>query len=162
MGSINWKDKCWFAAVYLVWNNTVLLHNNPRLKRWVPIGGHIEPGQTPDEAIRKEILEETGMEIEFLDNGTGRKNDNPSWKPPQPNHIRYTMTPHHGLHMDLVYFATPKDPKELDAIKGDDEDAGEELRWVSLDEMIGPEFIESLKKDAAEAVNYARKYANLR
>lgn len=102
------------------------------------------------------------MEIEFLDKGNDGHRNGPCWKPPQPHHIQHDMTPHHGLHMNLVYFAIPKNPRELSAIVGEDEDSGEELRWVTLEEMSGLEFIESVRSNAAEAIREAENYVNPR
>ena len=36
-----------------------------RLKTWLPIGGELEPGETPLEAARRELREETGIEGTF-------------------------------------------------------------------------------------------------
>ncbi|MCR5095090.1 MAG: NUDIX domain-containing protein [Lachnospiraceae bacterium] len=34
--------------------------------KWIGIGGHLEPGESPEEGIRREMLEETGMSAERL------------------------------------------------------------------------------------------------
>ncbi len=39
----------------------VLLHRHRRLGRWLQPGGHLEPGETPWEAARREAREETGL-----------------------------------------------------------------------------------------------------
>ena len=36
-----------------------------RLETWLPIGGEIEPGETPLEAAKRELAEETGLEGVF-------------------------------------------------------------------------------------------------
>ena len=61
MAEINWKDKCWVTTIYLVNENKVLLTFNKRLQTWIPIGGHIEPGETPEEAIKREVKEESAF-----------------------------------------------------------------------------------------------------
>ena len=54
------------ASVYLIENQNVLLLYHPKLQKWVPPGGHVEPNETPSEAARREVREETGIEMEFI------------------------------------------------------------------------------------------------
>lgn len=55
------------VAGVVVKNGKVLLRYHPKLGKWLPPGGHIQPGETPDEALRRELLEETGLVIEPID-----------------------------------------------------------------------------------------------
>jgi 8-oxo-dGTP pyrophosphatase MutT (NUDIX family) len=55
------------VAVFVVHQGMVLLHWHRRLGLWLPPGGHIDPGELPDEAAVRETLEETGLAIELLD-----------------------------------------------------------------------------------------------
>ena len=44
--------------------------NDPNMGKWMGVGGHIESGETPDEAMRREIKEETNLDvIEYRKNG---------------------------------------------------------------------------------------------
>jgi len=45
----------------------VLLRRHPTLGKWLPPGGHILPGETPDDAVRRELREETGLLVEPTD-----------------------------------------------------------------------------------------------
>jgi 8-oxo-dGTP diphosphatase len=42
----------------------LLVHH--RWRGWVPPGGRVEPGETPREGARRELFEETGIEVELL------------------------------------------------------------------------------------------------
>jgi 8-oxo-dGTP pyrophosphatase MutT (NUDIX family) len=53
------------ASVYLIDNQKVLLIYHSKLQKWLPPGGHVEADETPSEAARREVREETGLEIEF-------------------------------------------------------------------------------------------------
>lgn len=44
----------------------VLLHHL-KFSLWVQPGGHVDPGETPWEAARREVVEETGMHARYLD-----------------------------------------------------------------------------------------------
>lgn len=43
-------------------------HRKPPLAgRWLPPGGHVDPGETPEEGAVREVLEETGQQAVLLD-----------------------------------------------------------------------------------------------
>lgn len=50
------------ASAVVVGDRGVILHHHRRLDRWLQPGGHIDPGEEPAEAARRETLEETGLE----------------------------------------------------------------------------------------------------
>ena len=37
--------------------------NDPNEGKWMGVGGHIEKGETPDEAMVREVFEETGLQV---------------------------------------------------------------------------------------------------
>jgi len=39
---------------------------HPKLKKWLPPGGHVEENESPPEAATREVKEETGLEITFI------------------------------------------------------------------------------------------------
>jgi len=49
------------VAVYARRVDRVLVIEHRRLQTWLPIGGELEPGETPLEAARRELREETGL-----------------------------------------------------------------------------------------------------
>ena len=58
-----------FAVAVFVRDGRALLGHRHRDRRWYAdcwdlVGGHVEPGETPEEAVRRECREEIGVEIE--------------------------------------------------------------------------------------------------
>ena len=53
------------VAVYARRGDRVLIIEHRRLRTWLPIGGELEPGETPLEAAHRELREETGLAGRF-------------------------------------------------------------------------------------------------
>jgi 8-oxo-dGTP pyrophosphatase MutT (NUDIX family) len=53
------------VAIFARHRGAVLLVLHRRLGVWLPVGGELEPGETPLEAAARELLEETGLRGAF-------------------------------------------------------------------------------------------------
>ncbi len=78
----------------------VLVIHHRRLKTWLPVGGEIEQGETPLEAARRELLEESGLIGRFLPLA-GAADGVP------PGYLGYEehLAGSKGLHMNFVFVA---------------------------------------------------------
>jgi 8-oxo-dGTP pyrophosphatase MutT (NUDIX family) len=56
----------YICSGYLVERGRVLLVSHNRFGRWVPPGGHIEPGETFAGTAAREFREETGLPVEII------------------------------------------------------------------------------------------------
>lgn len=55
------------VAAYIVYERSVLLIDHIKLKKWLPIGGHIELDEDPEQALFREVEEESGLTPEKLE-----------------------------------------------------------------------------------------------
>ena len=87
------------VAVFCRNGGEVLLVRHKRLDLWLPIGGEVEPGETPLEAARRELREETGLDGVFPP-GLGVDG-------PPPGLIGYEehQAGSKGLHMNFAFVA---------------------------------------------------------
>ena len=105
------------ATVYLFHESRVLLHKHPKLGKWMPPGGHLEPNETPPEAAKREVREETGLEIAFIEqenlkiDGYNAKSFERPFLCLLENVPAYKDKPAHQ-HMDFIYLAIPTELKE--------------------------------------------------
>ena len=53
-------------AGYLINDNKVLLIKHKKLGLWLPVGGHIEKDETPDDAVLREFEEEVGLSVRIF------------------------------------------------------------------------------------------------
>ena len=95
------------VAVFVVNRGKVLLLLHPKLGMWLPPGGHIEPGELPDEAAVREVLEETGVHVRLVGE-RGLDVEYPR-QLVRPAGIQLEDIAAGHQHIDLVYFAAPID-----------------------------------------------------
>lgn len=55
------------ATAHIIYDNRALLHFHAKLKKYLPPGGHIEINETPVDAMMREVMEETGLEVEIIE-----------------------------------------------------------------------------------------------
>ena len=113
------------VAVYARRGDRVLVIEHRRLQTWLPIGGELEAGETPLEAARRELREETGLVGEFRPL-TGALDGVP------PGLIGYEehQAGSKGLHMNFVFVAAV-DPS-ADVVPNEEFGA---FRWVDRAEL---------------------------
>jgi 8-oxo-dGTP pyrophosphatase MutT (NUDIX family) len=108
----------------------VVLHRHKRLGLWLQPGGHLEPGETPWEAARRESEEETGLHLALL---PGHEESGPvAHGPPPLAHLDVHLGGRGHTHLDLRY---------LLAVVGDDtpappEGESQDVRWFAWDEAL--------------------------
>jgi 8-oxo-dGTP pyrophosphatase MutT (NUDIX family) len=93
------------VAVFVVRDGKVLLLLHPKLGRWLPPGGHVEPNELPDDAAVREVEEETGVCIRLV-GGRGVPVDLPR-QLVVPAGVQVEPIRPGVEHIDLVYFAVP-------------------------------------------------------
>lgn len=66
MSKNNDLDKHFTASGLIVENGRVLLLYHKKLGVWLYPGGHIERNETPEQALIREVKEETGLDVEII------------------------------------------------------------------------------------------------
>jgi 8-oxo-dGTP pyrophosphatase MutT (NUDIX family) len=119
----------------------VLVIHHRRLDTWLPVGGELEEGETPLEAARRELREETGLTGEF-----GDVLGAPEGVPPGLIGYEEHVAGSKGLHMNFVFVAEVASTAEIVPNR-------EFERW----QWLGSEALESL--DSPTNVRQFGQYA---
>jgi 8-oxo-dGTP pyrophosphatase MutT (NUDIX family) len=96
------------VSIFIVRDRKVLFIFHKQLDRWLPVGGHIELDENPEEAALREAGEESGLEVELV-GGRPPLSKEKGFIPlmaPAFLDIHLIKEPH--WHIGMVYFARAK------------------------------------------------------
>jgi ADP-ribose pyrophosphatase YjhB (NUDIX family) len=121
------------VTTYVVQDKRALLIFHPKMQKWLPPGGHIEPNEIPHEAALREVLEETGLHVELIQQENLWINCWNAASIPRPYFCLLENIPPHPphpahQHIDLIYLAKPTGEGILHQSHG--------ARWFTLDEIL--------------------------
>ncbi len=126
------------ATVFVVWRSCVLLHKHKKLGHWFPPGGHVEPNELPDEAARREVLEESGVPVVLLGKPALNIAEPRQLVPPRGVQLETIFQGHE--HIDLIYFARPVDGYEGYLLETDPS-----LGWYGPGELAALDLTEEIR-----------------
>ncbi len=130
-------EKHFTATTYIISSDKILLLFHAKIEKWLPPGGHLEENEIPSIAAKREVLEETGLEIEWIlqenlwiDRWNAKSIERP-YLCLLENIQAYGDVAEHQ-HIDFIYIAKPSGGNLfLDPL----------IRWFSIEE------VRSLKAD---------------
>ena len=129
------------VAIFVVAGDRVLVIHHRRLEKWLPLGGHIELDEDPEQAAKREAKEESGLDVELV--GERPPTTGPGTRaliaPRYWDMHRITAT---HEHIGMIYFARPLEGKVALA-----EEEHRDIRWCTSEELEGlePPMSESVK-----------------
>lgn len=144
-------------AAYIVHKGKVLFVYHSGLSRWLPLGGHIELDENPEQALFRELKEETGLgKFDLV-----VMSDKPDYKSDEqrflytPNQLDIHRINEKHWHVGIIYFIrSSTDKVHLQ------EDEHNEIEWLSTEDLHNPEY--KLRADlifsAEQAINLEKTF----
>lgn len=125
----------------------ILFIHHKKLNKWLFVGGHIEANEDPESAVKREVKEETNLDIELLGERYPREEDYI-----RPFAIQKNVINEDHIHIDIFYVALLKNKGQLKI----NENEVLNYRWFTKEEILSEDFdtfIEK-KKMAIDALDY--------
>jgi 8-oxo-dGTP pyrophosphatase MutT (NUDIX family) len=121
-------------SVCIVHRGKVLLVHHKTYDEWLPIGGHVELNEDPEQALHREVREECGLPIRLLQ--TAPAIAHPGVKPiPAPAYMDVHRTHGKHRHIAFVYFAVSRTDRARLL-----EREHHSLKWFSLRDLSDPRY----------------------
>jgi 8-oxo-dGTP pyrophosphatase MutT (NUDIX family) len=117
------------VAIFVVQDKRVLLIHHRKLDKWLPLGGHIELDEDPEQAALREAQEESGLEVELL--GERPPTTSPGTRALiAPRFLDIHVINETHQHIGMIYWARPKEGAlTLAAAEHHD------IRWCSAEDL---------------------------
>ncbi|HTV63552.1 MAG TPA: NUDIX domain-containing protein [Verrucomicrobiae bacterium] len=137
------------VAIFVVHDEKILLIHHRKLDQWLPLGGHIELDEDPEQAALREAREECGFDVELL--GERPPTTSPGTRAliaPRFLDIHRISETHE--HIGMIYWARPKDSALAKCAAAEHYD----IRWCSAGdlEMLRPPMSAAVKWYSRKAI----------
>ena len=137
------------VAIFVVRDGRILLVHHRKLNKWLPLGGHVELEEDPEQAALREAREESGFEVELLG---GRP---PTTGPGTRALIAPRFLDIHRInetheHIGMMYWARPKSG-DLALVAGEHHD----IRWCAITDLdrLDPPLSAAVRWYCVQAIN---------
>ncbi len=135
----------------IVYNGKILLMHHRKLNKWLFPGGHIDQNETPDNAILREVKEETGLVLKFINFSELKQSPEEIEKLALPFHANLHNVGDHD-HYCSYYLGTVDDPNFVKNHESKD------LKWLGIEELEKLEnLLPSIKQMAILAIEKHKK-----
>ncbi len=141
------------VTTYLFHEEKTLMIWHPKFHKWMPPGGHLEPNETPPEGARREVREETGLEIVFFSDEHLRIESSNAISLERPFFCLLETLPSLGdhpahEHIDLVFLARPVSLVPLS-------EPAHRNQWFNVEEIEQLNKEAQIFSDSHEIIQYA-------
>jgi len=117
------------VSIIIVYKGKVLLHMHKKMNKWLPVGGHIEKNELPEDAALRQVKEESGLDVALYNPDT-QIDMGDSRRLIRPMRILLEDIEKGHQHIDSVYYATINSftlcPQSGEAV---------ELKWFAAEEI---------------------------
>lgn len=129
------------VAIFVVHEGKILLIHHKQLNMWLPLGGHIELDEDPEQAALREAKEESGLDVELI-------GDRPPTTEPgcraliAPRFLDIHRINETHEHIGMIYWARPVNGQISLA-----EQEHHAIRWANAAELeeLAPPMKDSVK-----------------
>lgn len=96
------------VSIFIVKDRKVLFIFHRQLDRWLPIGGHIELDENPEQAALREAKEESGLDVELVGDRPPLEKEEGFLPLLNPRYLDIHLIKAPHWHIGMVYFARVK------------------------------------------------------
>ncbi len=133
------------VAGYIIFKDKVLLIHHRKLDLWLPVGGHIDKDETPDEALIREIKEEVNINIIILNKSNISVEGNTKTNLAIPFYVNLHSVGDHD-HVGFYYLCEAMNVEQLNINK-----ELKNYKWFTKEELNQKHIPIDVKNQASKA-----------
>lgn len=138
------------STVLIVYRNRVLLHRHKKWGSLLPVGGHIDRDELPEETALREAKEEAGLDVELYNPDAATFPDRRLLV--RPMHMLLINVNEFHQHVDFLFYARAH-TDQVAPLNGE----SDQLFWLTREEVSVADIPENVRILALEALDLLGK-----